>query len=221
VAAGPFIASNKTNSYNDQLTIITVADIIPIVEMRVTKELSNAFATYKTNNSNKYPYPANLNSCTATSCSSDTSQCTGKIPVSTMASVLTSMTWFKDKAWFEVVYYAAGTNSLTVGGTSWSAGKPKKGKKGGSSWTGGGGTGSTACTSTPSFLSVLDTNGVLLSSNASALFLMPDSALNGATRSSLATGNLADYFEDTENKNLDAIYVFPGSTSNDTINILP
>jgi len=223
IAAGPFIAADKTGTFNDGLVIIKTSDLMPIVEIRVLKELSKAFASYMANNSGKYPYPADLNSCTSitsTYCNSDTTQCVGKIPILTMSSVLTSMPWFANNNWLDVIYYAAGTNSLSIGaGGGWGGGKTFRSTKGGGSWIGSGGSGSTICTATS--LTILDTNGGTLTTNANALFLMPGSSLTGATRGSMSTSNLAYFFEDPENKNLDYSYVLPGGTSNDTLNILP
>ena len=86
-----------SSTFNDRLLIIRASDIIPLVEMRVAKELSNAFASYLSTHSNKYPYPANFNCTSATNCTSDTTQCIGKIPalmlsVSSLTSSVTVAT---------------------------------------------------------------------------------------------------------------------------------
>lgn len=179
-AVGPFITAEKNTSFNDHLMIIRTSDLIHLVEMRVAKELSKAFTNYKTTNGN-YPYPAKFSACTSSSCVADASQCFGKVPFSTMSLFLTSMTWFKDNNWYDVIYYA----KSCIGA-----------------------------------LTIQDTNGAPLST-ANAIFLMPYSSTAGLTRSNLSTTNLADYFEDAENKNFDAVYIMPTATSNDTLNILP
>ena len=221
IAGGPFIAADKTNSFNDRLMIISADDIIPTVEMRVTKELATAFANYLAANSNKYPYPANFTSCTSASCPSDTTQCIGKIPATQMSLQLPS--WFKPNNWFDVIYYTAGTSSLPGGGGGGvgGGGKTGKGKKGagGSGGGGGGGGGSTGCTVT--FLSVLDTNNNTLTNNASALFLLPGTPLAGVIRTSVSSTNLQDYFEDSVNLIMDSTYQMPGASSNDLLYILP
>jgi uncharacterized membrane protein YgcG len=222
-ASGPFIAADKTNSFNDSLMIIRARDIIPAVEMRVANELSTAFTApitgYLAKHSNKYPYPANFASCTSASCPSDPTQCIGKIPATDLATFLP--TWFTPNNWFDVIYYTAGTSSLPggAGGGGGGGGKKGKGKKGGGGGGGGGG-GSPGCTP---FLSILDANGNPLTANASALFLMPDTPLGSITRTSpgLSLINLTDYFEDAENQNLDNLYIMPTAISNDSLYILP
>ena len=188
-SGGPFIAANKTNSFNDRLIIITTRDIISVVEKRVAKDLATAFASYLTNNGNKYPYPANFNSCTSTSaCPSDNTVCLGKIPLTAITTYLPN-TWIANNNWFDIVYYTAGTNFMS-GGMGMGMG----------------------CATT------LNVSGV----SASALFIMPGISLNGISRSiSLNLINMADYFEDSENQNLDATYVTPSTSSNDTLKILP
>lgn len=218
---GPFIAADKTSSFNDRLMIIRASDIMPAVEMRVAKELASSFANYLAANGNKYPHPAKFGSCTSANCPGDTTQCIGKIP----ATDLSLPTWFTPNHWFEVIYYTAGVNSLTVGGggggiPAWGRGGRHSGGVGGGG--GGGGSGSTGCTA--NFLTVQDTAGATLTSKANALFVLPGTPLTGQTRgsaSSLSSTSLAHYFEDAENLNLDATYILPRANSNDSLYVLP
>jgi uncharacterized membrane protein YgcG len=224
-ASGPFIAAATTSSFNDSLMIIRARDIIPAVEMRVAKELTNAFASYLAlpANSGKYPYPAKFASCTSASCPGDsiTPTCIGKVPVTDLTPFMPASlsTYFTPNNWFDVIYYTAGTASLPGGGGGGGggAGTKGKGKKGGGGGVSGGG-GNPGCTV---FLSVLDANGNPLTANASALFLMPDTPLGGITRTSMSSTNLPDYFEDAENQNLDNLYIMPTAISNDSLYILP
>ena len=216
---GPFIAADRTNTFNDRLMIIKASDIIPTVEMRVAKELTTAFASYLPTNSNRYPYPANFTNCSSTNCPGDPTQCIGKIPTTDLLTFLPA--WFKPNNWFDVIYYTAGINSLPGGGGGGGGGggRKGKGKKGGGSSSGGGG-GSPGCTA---FLTVFDSNGTLITNNASALFLLPDVPLTGQTRAinGINSTNLANYFEDIENQNLDNAYIMPTAISNDSLYILP
>ena len=218
-AAGPFIAANKTSIFNDRLLIIKTSDIMPIVETRVAKELLTALTSYQSANSNKYPHPANLAGCTSVSCLSDPAVCIGKIPATepTLAALLPA--WFSSNNWFDVIYYTAGTNSLTAGGAgSGTIGWGKNGKGyGGLSGTGtvtGTATGGpgTGCYATALHVSV---------TSVQALFLMPGTATSGVTRTGLTSSNLSQYFEDMENQNLNDLYVLPTSTSNDSLYTLP
>jgi hypothetical protein len=125
----------------------------------------------------------------------------------------TTLPWFTSNNWFDVIYYAAGTNSLPgSGGGGWGGGG-----WGGGGWGGGGG-GGFGCYST---LSVTGASP----SNPSALFLMPGILLTGQTQtgrgSSMSSGNLANYFEDYDNQNIDSSYAQPGVNSNDSLHLLP
>ncbi len=224
-AGGPFVAANKSGSFNDRLLIITSKDIMWGVEERVGKELANAFANYLATNSNRYPYPANFATCTSSSCPGDNTQCIGKIPATNMASSLPS--WFTPNRWFDVVYYAAGTNVLpggTGGGGTGNKGKGKGGK--GSGGLSGGGSGIASGSGTGCYAATLNVSGTTVN----ALFIMPGAALSTQSRTSpnnsliASQANLSQYFEDAENTNLDNVYVIPGSTasnSNDTLYALP
>ncbi len=219
-------SADTSSTFNDRLMIISAGDIIPIVEMRVAKELTNAFASYLAANG-KYPYPANFTTtCTptsTTSCPSDSTQCIGKVPATQM-NLYTTLPWFTDNKWFDVIYYTAGTSSLLggAGGGGGGAGKKGKGKGKGGGGGGGSGGGSTICpANNTSTLTVLNPDGTTLTSNASALFLMPDTPLGGITRTSMSSTNLPDYFEDAENQNLDNLYIMPTAISNDSLYILP
>ncbi|HQS57269.1 MAG: hypothetical protein B7Y56_00120 [Gallionellales bacterium 35-53-114] len=191
-----FISSQASDTFNDRLMIIKTGDIISIVEKRVKKELEKAFLAY-----GSYPYPANFTCTSSASCVSDTASqptCVGKIPVGNPGFTLPA--WFVPNNWFDVVYYAASTSTLPlIGGGG----------------MGGGGMGS-ASTGTGCF------NPLIVSgTNVKAFFILPGTQLNGTGRANLSSGNLADYFEDDLNKIIDADYVIPSSSSNDTLHILP
>ena len=221
-------SSSTTVPFNDRLLLIKTNDIIPIVETRVVKKLTNLFASYLSANGNKYPYPANFNACTSTSCPSDTTTCIGKIPT-TGATALALPSWFIPNNWFDVVYYSAGTNVLTTGGGGTGIiGKGKKGKGSGGLGGGGGGGGAPGTGfGCYTILSVFNPN-LVSTVNVNALLLMPGTSLGTQSRTGVnaslslsPTNNLSNYFDDTENTNLDNVYVIPNATSNDTLNALP
>lgn len=114
IPTGPFIAADKTSSFNDRIMIIKTRDIISTVEKRASKDLATAFASYFAINGN-YPNPANFNSCASVSaCPSDNTVCVGKIPLTAMTPYLPN-TWFAVNKWFDVVYYTAGTSYMSGG----------------------------------------------------------------------------------------------------------
>jgi len=216
---GPFISANKTTSFNDRLMIIKVSDIIPIVEMRVAKDLTTAFANY-VGHYGEYPHPANFATCTSISatCSSDTSQCIGKIPDADLALFMPA--YFTPNKWFNVIYYTAGTNSLS-GGTG-SAGHGSSGSGRAGRWVGGGGNGSGG-SATGSGTGCYAPTLSIAGASVNALFLMPGTPLSGITRTDMSSSpnNLPSYLENAENQNLDDLYVLPSTGSNDSIHILP
>ena len=219
-----------SSTFNDQLLPIMASDLMPLVEARVAKKLTNLFALWLPNHSNLYPYPAKFNACTSSSCPSDTTtpSCTGKIPATDMMAALPGVfpTWFIPNNWFDVIYYSASTNVLPGGGGVGGTGNKGKGKGGrgigGLSGVGGGGGGGggTAGTGFGCYTS-LSVSGI----SANALLLMPGTPLGTQSRtgslSATPTNNLPQYFEDSENTNLDNIYVIPSTTSNDTLYTMP
>jgi len=110
---GPFIAADKSNSFNDRLMIIKTRDLIPLVEKRVAKELQSTFSNFILNNPGQYPNPANLNCSTSVNCTYDVSQCRGWVPVNAFDNphwVLPN--WFIPNGWYRVIYYSAGSSRL-------------------------------------------------------------------------------------------------------------
>lgn len=200
-----------SSTFNDRLLPIMASDLIPVVEARVAKELSNAFASYLLANGNKYPYPVNFpNDMT-------TPVCIGKIPT---ASLTTLPAWFAQNNWDNVIYYSAGTNVLPGGvGGAGNKGKGKGGKGSGGLNNGGGG--GAISSGTGCYATTLTVSGT----SVNVLFIMPGTPLGTQSRTgvnaSLSSSNLSQYFEDPENANLDNVYVIPGSSSNDSLDALP
>jgi hypothetical protein len=217
--------ANTSTTFNDRLMIIRAADIIPAVEKRVASDLTVAFSNYVSAHG-AYPYPANFNACTSASCPADstTPVCIGKIPATDLAAFLP--TYFTPNNWFDVIYYTMGTNSLTTGGGAgtgpygWWGGRRGWRDGWGGGWGGGwSGGGSPTGTGTGCYAPTLFTSGT----SVNGLFLMPGPPLGNIVRSSpgLSSSNLVDYFEDSENQNLDDLYILPSANSNDTLIALP
>ena len=60
VAAGPFISAATSPSFNDRLLVITTADLMPVVEKRVAREMLDLLTEYRTNSGcGCYPWAAN------------------------------------------------------------------------------------------------------------------------------------------------------------------
>jgi type II secretory pathway pseudopilin PulG len=112
-AIGPFIAADKSSSFNDRLMIIKTRDLIPLVEKRVAKELQSTFSNYISSNPGQYPNPAIINCSTSGNCTYDTTQCRGWIPVTAPDNphwILPN--WFVPNGWYRVIYYSAGSSRL-------------------------------------------------------------------------------------------------------------
>jgi type II secretory pathway pseudopilin PulG len=60
IAGGPFMATQGSATFNDRLLAITTADLIPIVEMRVAREMLALLSAYRANSAcGCYPWAAN------------------------------------------------------------------------------------------------------------------------------------------------------------------
>jgi len=60
IAAGPFISAQASSTFNDRLLAITTADLMPVVEMRVAREMLALLAAYRAASTCAcYPWAAN------------------------------------------------------------------------------------------------------------------------------------------------------------------
>lgn len=135
---GPYISAQRSDTFNDRLLVVTTADLMPVVEQRVARELRAILQSYKTataalgynagagvypwadlsdGNSDAPPYQAvgvGLNR--------------GRIPALGASprnwgdpgppAVPTLPAWFVNNNWRLVIYYSAGQNFLEAGGCS-------------------------------------------------------------------------------------------------------
>ncbi len=194
---GPFIAADKSDSFNDRLMIIRTRDFMPTIEKRVAKELQTILANYYADNG-VYPFPASFSNCSSgsPSCDSDTSICRGRFPYKakptdwggqpnySLPTTAGGSPWFIQNRWYRVIYYSVGTDRLH----SHPSGCP----------------------------STIHVDG----NNKAALFFMPGTPLGTVVRT-YTNNNLGWYLEDTENLDTDFNYVTPTSNSNDQLFILP
>lgn len=194
---GPFIAADKSVSFNDRLIIIRTRDFMPTIEKRVAKELQTILQDYRAANG-VYPYPAPFGSCSSgsPSCDSDTDICRGRLPYTAepvdwggsyaLPTTAGGSPWFIANRWYRVIYYTAGTDRLD---------------------------------SSPSGCNHnLHVDG----NNTAALFFMPGTPLGSVNRSSnYPNNNLSWYLEDAENQNMNDNYVTPAFNSNDQLYTLP
>jgi type II secretory pathway pseudopilin PulG len=191
---GPFIATDKSDSFNDRLMIIRTRDFIPIIEKRVAKEFKTILENYRAANG-VYPYPAPFSTCSSNaSCVSNNSICRGRLPYTAapvdwggsyaLPTTTSGSPWFVANRWYRVIYYSAGTSRLA--------------------------------TAPPGCSAALNVSG----NSTAALFFMPGTPLGSVVRT-YANNNLSWYLEDTENQNMDDNYVTPTSNSNDQLYVLP
>lgn len=201
---GPFIApafnpAQAANEQpNDQLVIITAADVFREVNMRLGKEVSALLANYWLANGNKYPQPASLavaacrNSTSTAACDPQPAGfCRGILPRRYPATtpLQPGSVWYVQNVWHRGIYYAVGAVN---GGTC------------------------------------QDPVVAGVSGTFDALFILPGPPMNSQVRLSgntVRTGYaLSDYLEDAANQDgwsgagpgVDA-YVLPGPASNDVM----
>jgi hypothetical protein len=185
-ASGPYIAGQKSDTFNDQLLFITTKDLIPLVEKRVAGVVKQALTDYYAANG-YYPWADTI--AGAVSYASDIGLNRGWLPDNAATSNWPYSTpnwvtgsppqWFFDNQWYSLIYYSVARN-YTVNSSS-------------------------CDTCISSTLSVNGVNGVR------ALFFMPGTPIGTLTR---AIDNLPDYLEDSQNKD-DANDLYVTSTSQD------
>jgi hypothetical protein len=60
IAAGPFISAQASSTFNDRLLVITTADLMPVVEKRVAREMRALLSAYRATSACAcYPWAAN------------------------------------------------------------------------------------------------------------------------------------------------------------------
>jgi len=191
---GPFIATGKSESFNDRLMIIRTRDFIHIIEKRVAKEFKAILENYRAANG-VYPYPAPLSTCSSNaSCVSNNAICRGRLPYTAapvdwggsyaLPTTTGGSPWFVANRWYRVIYYSAGTSRLA--------------------------------TAPPGCSAALNVSG----NNTAALLFLPGTPLGSVART-YANNNLFWYLEDAENQNMDDNYVTPTTSSNDQLYTLP
>ena len=194
--APSFISAPNSDTFNDKVMVITTADLMPVVEQRVARELRTVLQSYKAA-VGAYPW------ADCTDGGSDFGSNRGRIPWQTALPVNwgsggapqlpgwvdpTNRGWFVNNSWSWVIYYSAGKNYLEGSGASCSS-----------------------CVN-PTFLTV---DGV---SNKEVVLLTTAPA--GASRPIGTPGDCQPtvywpyYLEDPQNNDVsDDIYVTPSSTA--------
>jgi hypothetical protein len=117
-AAGPFIASRTADDYNDRLVVIGAADLMPLVERRVTLELRNALLAYRAGSDCAcYPWAD-----TAGAGASEPGANRGRVPVRSALpqnwkpGVLPPYVVPND--WARVIYYGVARDALEASGAA-------------------------------------------------------------------------------------------------------
>jgi len=207
---GPFISAARSDSFNDKVMTITTADLIPVVEMRVARELRTILQNYKARTAcctnfggtgGCYPW-ADLSdgASDAHPPNPGSERNRGRVPVDIAApynwgtnpcgagALPTMPVWFLNNDWHAVVYYTAGRNFL---------GSPVTGD---------------SCNTCVS--STLTVNGV---SGSEVVILMPGPHLGTPPRSPVSKSDSTYwqyYLEDAANYDFsDDTYVTPTNTA--------
>lgn len=113
-ATGPFVEGDGSGTFNDQMLIIRAGDVMSLVEKMAAKQLREILANYRSEHG-YYPYPAKYDECSASQCNSDPAACRGRIPWKTEAAGIEAWGlpgWFIENAWYSVIYYSVGADSL-------------------------------------------------------------------------------------------------------------
>ena len=212
--AGPYIAAERSATFNDQLLVITTAELMPPVEQRVARELLTILQNYKKNTACACATPAPPPGPPPPGCyypwadlsngysdsdpyNAGEGRNRGRIPAlgagpynwgtNPCGTALPTMpAWFVNNDWRLVVYYTAGRNFLGPG----------------------------ACTTCVD--STLTVNGV---AGKEVVILMPGPLLGTPPRAPVPTNDLtywSYYFDDPDWENRDNgndLFVTPSSTA--------
>lgn len=109
---GPFISATATSSFNDRVMAITGAQLMPVVEQRVARELRTALQTYRAN-CGSYPFPDISDGISNDGLNRGRIPALGATPCSWPAAGVTLPQWFTDNNWRWVIYYAVAMNQLS------------------------------------------------------------------------------------------------------------
>lgn len=193
---GPFVAGDRSATFNDAVMLITTDNFIHQIEQRVALEAKLQLKMYEATNG-YLPFPAKHNDAGCldltylTNCSSDATVCRGRFPDNAFTAFSPDWTiggrpdWFSYNLWGDSIYYAVGTSKLAA---------------------------------PPANCSLRQTVGT---SQYNAVLIFPGAAQGSAVRPS---PNLSNYLEDTENvdgwtgvaPDADRLVV-PSSVSNDRL----
>jgi hypothetical protein len=110
-ASGPFIAAQPTSTFNDKLLVITTAELIPVVEMRVARELRALLQAYRANSTcGCYPWADETIPWTG---EGDNDALRGALSLNPgdpelwgSGSIPPLPAWVQNNQWWRVIYYA-------------------------------------------------------------------------------------------------------------------
>ncbi len=132
IEVGPFIAGTQSDTFNDQLILITTRNLMPLVEQRVAGTVKKALADYYSANG-YYPWADNILWASDNYRAND-GELRGWLPNDASAGGAPDWEgarppqWFFDNQWYAVIYYSVArkhtedsggsNNTLTVDGAN-------------------------------------------------------------------------------------------------------
>lgn len=132
IEVGPFIAGTQSDTFNDQLILITIRNLMPLVEQRVAGTVKKALADYYSANG-YYPWADNILWASDNYRAND-GELRGWLPNDASAGGAPDWEgarppqWFFDNQWYAVIYYSVArkhtedsggsNNTLTVDGAN-------------------------------------------------------------------------------------------------------
>jgi hypothetical protein len=117
---GPFIAGTRGGRFNDRLVYISAAEVIPILEMRLGKEMQALLVAYKSN-SNCFCYPW-ADSWNYSGGMADVGVNRGRLPTQAQpedwgtGTIPKFPAWVKDNDWHNQLYYSASKSETDTAG---------------------------------------------------------------------------------------------------------
>lgn len=119
-ATGPYIAARRSISFNDRVAVLTTADLMPLVEMRVARELYTALIEYRIESACQcYPWAGTTLGVSVPGLNR------GRIPSSRAwpedwgsGNIPLLPAWFQANRWHDVIYYTVGKTALASAGAA-------------------------------------------------------------------------------------------------------
>lgn len=116
---GPYIAAQRNARFNDRVAVLTTANLMPLVEMRVASELRDVLINYRIESScGCYPWAALALGVSVPGLNRGRVPGSSALPEAWGSGTTEPLpVWFDANRWGDVIYYSVGKTSLANAGS--------------------------------------------------------------------------------------------------------